>query len=318
MRFIWMIFAGLLVLMVAVVPRLRHHAPSAAAVSRATPVALATSQSGRALPLSPAGAAQADSIAAFGLAQRGTPYVWAGTSPLTGFDCSGFIMYTFAHFGVPVPHSTALLIDVGRPVARAEAQPGDIVVFTGTASTSTTPGHAGIVISRRGELPLRFVHASSSRREPFVKVSQVEDSDYERRFMQVRRVLGPGAGLMASARPRPETGPALTPARANTSAPVAALPPRAVTVAPAAPAVPSLPQVLATQKISRSTRRPTRRLARASNTLVHKAAGHRPAGVSKAKGHKGAPKAASKNTAAPKVAGKKLGRKAPAKSARHR
>jgi cell wall-associated NlpC family hydrolase len=136
---------------------------------------------------------RADSIVAFGLAQRGTPYRYAGTSPLTGFDCSGFIMYTFARFGVPVPHSTALLIDVGRPVPRAEAQPGDIVVFTGTATTSTTPGHAGIVVSGRGEVPLRFVHASSARREPGVKVSQVEGTDYERRFMQVRRVLEPRA-----------------------------------------------------------------------------------------------------------------------------
>ncbi|MFC6223115.1 C40 family peptidase [Hymenobacter artigasi] len=204
------------------------------AALRARPASLRTS-SGSALP------PRADSVVAFGLAQRGTPYVYAGTSPLTGFDCSGFIMYTFAHFGVPVPHSTALLIDVGRPVARAEAQPGDIVVFTGTAATSNTPGHAGIVISARGELPLRFVHASSSRREPFVKVNQVENSDYERRFMQVRRVLGPGTGIAATARPKLLTAPASTP-------PVAALPTRQVAVAAVAAPVPALPKRLATKK----------------------------------------------------------------------
>ena len=189
MRVVWLVFGSLMVLMALVLPRLNQPAgpvpQPGAAYSPALPVARTALLSA---PLTHQ-AARADSIVAFGLAQQGTPYVYAGTSPLTGFDCSGFILYTFAHFGVVVPHSTALLIDVGRPVARAEAQPGDIVVFTGTAPTSTTPGHAGIVISQRGEVPLRFVHASSSRREPFVKVSQVEATDYERRFMQVRRVL---------------------------------------------------------------------------------------------------------------------------------
>ena len=246
MRYIWMIFGVLLVAMLAVLPRLGHHRASLA--SGQAPVTQ-TSYT----PTNRTNLAQADSIVAFGLAQRGTPYVWAGTSPLTGFDCSGFILYTFARFGVPVPHSTALLIDVGRPVARAEAQPGDIVVFTGTAPTSTTPGHAGIVISRRGELPLRFVHASSSRREPFVKVNQVEDSDYERRFMQVRRVLGPGTGLAATARAKaPGTTPEAMPvATVRPSAPVAALPAHAIAVAEKATPVPPLPKVLPKLPLSR-------------------------------------------------------------------
>lgn len=242
MRYIWMIFGVLLVAMLVVLPRLGRHpagpTPGQAPVQQASYA-----------PIAAADAARADSIATFGLAQRGTPYVWAGTSPLTGFDCSGFILYTFAHFGVPVPHSTALLIGVGRPVTRAEAQPGDIVVFTGTDATSTTPGHAGIVISRRGERPLRFVHASSSRREPFVKVSQVEDSDYERRFMQVRRVLGPGTGVAAMARAKvPVAAPV---AAVRPAAPVAALPAHAVAVeekpAPLAP----LPKVLPKLPVSR-------------------------------------------------------------------
>jgi hypothetical protein len=240
MRFIWMIFAVLLVTMAAVLPRLgRHGTPPAVPVAPTAPLARPASLRSTATTAALTG--RADSIVAFGLAQQGTPYVYAGTSPLTGFDCSGFIMYTFAHFGVPVPHSTALLIDVGRPVARTEAQPGDIVVFTGTAKTSTTPGHAGIVISRRGEVPLRFVHASSSRREPFVKVNQVEASDYERRFMQVRRVLGPGTGIVATARPK-YPAPASTPR-------VAPIHARAVAMEEAVTPVVPLPSKLATKKL---------------------------------------------------------------------
>ena len=261
MRYIWIIFGVLFVAMLAILPRLVHRR-SPPAAGQVPVQQVAYSPAGLA-PAGRADLARADSIAAFGLAQRGTPYVWAGTSPLTGFDCSGFIMYTFAHFRVPVPHSTTMLIDVGRPVARAEAQPGDIVVFTGTDPTSTTPGHAGIVISRRGESPLRFVHASSSRREPFVKVSQVENTDYERRFMQVRRVLGLGTGLVATARAK--VAVAAPVAAVRLAVPVATLPPHKVAVAATAAPIAALPKVLSQRPASR------RVLARKS-VAVHKPA----------------------------------------------
>lgn len=173
MRFVWLVFLALL----AALLKLRPAAPL-------RPPALAPAAASAARP-----APRADSLVRFALGLRGTNYCYAGTTPATGFDCSGFVQYVFNRFGVPVPHATALLIDAGRPVPRREARPGDIVVFTGTAATSTTPGHAGIVVSAAGELPLRFVHSSSARREPGVKVSQVEGTDYERRFLQVRRVM---------------------------------------------------------------------------------------------------------------------------------
>ena len=238
MRFVWLIFIGLVAALVVVVPRLgRKAAAPAARQSAALSATLTGLRTGAAVTY----ASRADSVAAFGLAQRSTPYVYAGVSPVTGFDCSGFIMYTFARFRIPVPHSTALLIDVGQPVARAEARPGDIVVFTGTATISTTPGHAGIVVSERGEVPLRFVHASSSRREPFVKVNQVEGSDYERRFMQVRRVLGPDVASRVSARPTP----VVAPPRSATA--VAALPVHQTPVNTATATV-APPTMLATRK----------------------------------------------------------------------
>ncbi|WBO85901.1 C40 family peptidase [Hymenobacter yonginensis] len=129
-----------------------------------------------------------DSVVAFAMRQLGTNYCYAGSTPATGFDCSGFVQYVFQEFRVAMPHSTALLIAVGRPVTREQARRGDIVVFTGTAPGAATPGHAGIVVSEPGQ-PLKFIHSSSARRESGVKISQVEGTDYERRFMQVRRVL---------------------------------------------------------------------------------------------------------------------------------
>ena len=186
MRFIWLIFGILLAAMLVGGWLYQRPAPSVSKQpSSALPVIAVAERRPAPTPLAP----RADSIVRFALAQLGTNYCYAGTSPNTGFDCSGFVQYVFTRFHVAVPHSTALLIDAGRPVLRTQARPGDIVVFTGTAAGSTTPGHAGIVISALGETPLCFVHSSSAKRESGVKISQVEGSGYEQRFMQVRRVL---------------------------------------------------------------------------------------------------------------------------------
>ncbi|GAB3223967.1 hypothetical protein GCM10027346_03600 [Hymenobacter seoulensis] len=164
------------------------HKPATTSSPRVKPASKPTTPRAIAYVISNKPTPRADSVVTFALRQLGTNYCYAGSTPETGFDCSGFVNYVFARYKIPVPHSTAMLIDVGRPVERTQARPGDIVVFTGTAQTATTPGHAGIIISKPGE-PMRFVHSSSARRESGVKISQVEGTDYERRFMQVRRVL---------------------------------------------------------------------------------------------------------------------------------
>jgi len=233
MRSIWLIFGCLVLLLLGIKFYPRRPATDLAPrrPTPTLPIVLAAER--RAAPQPSANETRRDSLVRFALRQVGIPYLYAGANPISGFDCSGFVMYVYAHFGVPTPHSTALLIDVGQPVARADARPGDIVVFTGTAPTSTTPGHAGIVISALGETPLRFVHASSARRESGVKVSQVENSDYERRFMQVRRVLAGRSGgvgttsaprLAAPARPASAVAPLTTAATKPVAAPAVPLP----------------------------------------------------------------------------------------------
>jgi cell wall-associated NlpC family hydrolase len=59
----------------------------------------------------------------------GVPYRWAGSSPSTGFDCSGFTKYVYAQLGVYLPHSSRMQINSGTRVARADLQPGDLVFF---------------------------------------------------------------------------------------------------------------------------------------------------------------------------------------------
>lgn len=125
-----------------------------------------------------------DSLVQFALKQKGLPYETAGIAR-TGFDCSGFVHFTFAQFGIDVPHSSELLAKEGIPVSVERAQKADIVIFTGTSLTDRTPGHVGIVISNPEE-PIQFVHSSSNGG---VKVSAIDSTGYKQRFLQVRRLF---------------------------------------------------------------------------------------------------------------------------------
>ncbi len=86
-------------------------------------------------------------VVAIALQYLGVPYVWGGSSPSTGFDCSGFIMYVFAQVGVSLPHHAASQYSYGTPVPFEQIAAGDLVFFSGL-------GHAGIAIGGG-----QFVHA---------------------------------------------------------------------------------------------------------------------------------------------------------------
>ena len=61
----------------------------------------------------------------------GNPYVWGGKDPNTGADCSGFTSYVYAHFGINIPSYSYSQRSVGQEVSYANAQPGDLICYSG-------------------------------------------------------------------------------------------------------------------------------------------------------------------------------------------
>ena len=96
----------------------------------------------------------------------GTPYVWGGSTPETGFDCSGYVCWVYNQNGYDVGRTTANgLWNKSQHISEDEAKPGDLVFFEGTYDT---PGksHVGIYLGNgmmvsAGD-PIKYANIHSS------------------------------------------------------------------------------------------------------------------------------------------------------------
>jgi peptidoglycan DL-endopeptidase LytE len=104
----------------------------------------------------------------------GTPYVWGGTSPEKGFDCSGFIVHVFKKHGISLPRTVALIWNVGKPVNKPSV--GDLVFFE-----TYQPGasHLGIYIGNN-----QFIHCGSSTG---VTISSLTNKYWSDRYLGAKR-----------------------------------------------------------------------------------------------------------------------------------
>ena len=153
-------------------------APAAAEQVAAAPPAAAAVDA--AASAAGGGGAGPKALAALKEAQKytGTAYRWGGSTPQTGFDCSGLVQWAYAKAGVQLPRVTDAQFAAGNgePVDRGKLLPGDLVFFG-------KPGniyHVGI--SMGGD---KFLHAPKTG--DVVKVASLSDSYFSQNFAGGRR-----------------------------------------------------------------------------------------------------------------------------------
>lgn len=121
-------------------------------------------------------------LVALAMKLRDVRYVRGGHSPSTGFDCSGFVRYVFAHaIGLRLPANSAEQFLAGVKIKRNQMQAGDLVFFhTGGRKRVS---HVGIYLDNG-----RFIHSPSAGKS--VEVSSLADAYWSKRFAGARRPEG--------------------------------------------------------------------------------------------------------------------------------
>jgi cell wall-associated NlpC family hydrolase len=109
----------------------------------------------------------------------GIRYRRGGTSPTTGFDCSGFVKHVFAEgLGLVLPHSARAMAQSGDVVDKAELQPGDLVFFR---TVRRAISHVGIYLGDH-----QFIHAPATGGE--VRVEDMRENYWVKHYAGARRM----------------------------------------------------------------------------------------------------------------------------------
>nr|WP_242697325.1 C40 family peptidase [Bordetella petrii] len=121
------------------------------------------------------------------LDQLGVRYRYGGSSPDTGFDCSGLVVYSAQHaLGLKLPRNSSAMALMGTAIDRKQLQPGDLVFFN---TLGRRYSHVGIYLGDN-----RFVHSPSSG--GVVRIEKMTLAYWAKRYNGARRLEG---GLLASA-----------------------------------------------------------------------------------------------------------------------
>ena len=107
-----------------------------------------------------------DRVTTYAQKQVGSPYKYAGTSPETGFDCSGFTSFVLKKFGVPVSPASSTQATEGRFIAIEKVIPGDLILVGDGSGIQ----HVARVVKNSKE-GIICVHSNTSRGVIFENVS---------------------------------------------------------------------------------------------------------------------------------------------------
>jgi cell wall-associated NlpC family hydrolase len=132
-------------------------------------------------------ATQAEAVLADPIAHAfqalGTRYRYGGSSPATGFDCSGLVTHVFGQaWGITLPRNARAQAGVGKPVARIDLAPGDLVFYN---TRNQSYSHVGIYLGEG-----RFIHAPRSGQR--VRIESLESRYWKARYNGARRLDPPG------------------------------------------------------------------------------------------------------------------------------
>ncbi len=107
-------------------------------------------------------------------------YRYGGAIPTTGFDCSGLVAYVFGTAAKQsLPHNTAMIAELSRPISRSRLQLGDFVFFNTLGSPNS---HMGIYLGDGS-----FVNAPSSGGR--VRIDSLHSPYYRERFESARTLF---------------------------------------------------------------------------------------------------------------------------------
>lgn len=126
------------------------------------------------------GSEEGNRIAQFALQFVGYPYVYGGTNPYTGADCTGFTYYVYNQCGYNLSRSCSVQAKSGVEVSKENLQPGDLLIFNNVANTSI--GHVGIYVGDG-----LFVHASTPERG--ILTDKLNSGSYPKRYVCARRIV---------------------------------------------------------------------------------------------------------------------------------
>ncbi len=104
----------------------------------------------------------------------GLYYLYGGSSPRTGFDCSGLVMYVYGKLGIQLPHNAAAQYRLGLAVPRMALLPGDLVFFNGL-------GHNGIYVGNG-----KFIHSPQTGDR--VRIESLAASNWHRNYVGARHI----------------------------------------------------------------------------------------------------------------------------------
>lgn len=111
----------------------------------------------------------------------GVKYRYGGSSPTTGFDCSGFVRYIFRETAdIALPHNARAISQVGKIISQDQLQPGDLVFYN---TMRRAFSHVGIYLGNN-----RFIHAPSSGGG--IHIANMGSAYWSERFNGARRIIG--------------------------------------------------------------------------------------------------------------------------------